>query len=172
MKKKSTVESMNQEDPRSDLFFFWWEAPNHIQLPSLWNINDSRHISQKKKKKIPHTCQTSTISKKKTPHLSNIRDLKKILHTCQTFVISKKPTPNKHPRSTVKKKKYPTPNKHPRSQKNTLHLSNIRDLKKILHTCQTFVISKKPTPNKHPRSTVKKKYPTPNKHPRSQIIFT
>ena len=74
-----------------------------------------------------------------------------------------------------KKKKYPTPYKHPRSQKipytcqtfviskntlhlsnirdlkkNTIHLSNIRDLKKIPYTCQTFVISKKySTPVKH-----------------------
>ena len=80
---------MNQEDPRSDLWTFVVGSPNRIQLPSLSNINDSRHISQ-----------TSTISKKNTLHLTNIHDLKK---------------------------KYPTPVKHSWSQKNTLHLTNIRD---------------------------------------------
>ena len=56
--------------------------------------------SQKKK---PYTCQTSAISKKIPPHLTNIRDLKKISHTSQTPAIHGK-------------KKYPTPNKHPQSK--------------------------------------------------------
>ena len=95
---------MNQEDPRSDLWTFLVGSPNRIQLPSLSNINDSRHISQ-----------TSTISKKIYPTPVKHPRSQKKPYTCQTSTISKK---------------YPTPVKHPRSQKNTLHLSNIRDLKK------------------------------------------
>ena len=107
---------MNQEDPRANLWTFLVGSPNRIQLPSLSNINDSRHISQKKKN---------------TPHLSNIHDLKKntptpvkhpqsqkkIPYTCQTFVISKnKNTPHLSDIRDLKKK-YSTPNKHRRSQK-------------------------------------------------------
>ena len=82
---------MNQEDPRSDLWtFFWWEA----QTASSYHPS---RIS---------TIHATSLEKKKTPHLSNIRDLKN----------------------------NPTPVKHSWSQKkNTPHLSNIRDLKKT-HT--------------------------------------
>ena len=96
---------MNQEDPRSDLFFFFGGKPK--PHPATIPLEYQRLTPHLSKKKIKYPTPVKHPQSQKIPH------------TCQTFVISKK---------------YPTPNKHSWSQKNTPHLTNILDLKKNTHT--------------------------------------